>query len=127
MRYLFFTLILIFSLQSCQNSNTEKIELICKNGSKKIEIEIEDGANFLTYDKSTKTNFKVTNIDPINLRILGPGITLTGTNKDKTAMRTNIKVPMNYLKNDTLNIKVWYDRNDDEKMCEFKIPVKKAE
>ena len=42
-------------------------------------------------------------------------------------MRTEIKVPANYLKNDTLNVKVWYDNEDNNKLCEFKIPVKKAE
>jgi hypothetical protein len=115
------------SLLSCQNSKSDKVDLICENGNKKIKIEIESGMNFLTYNKPTKTNFIVTNVDLINLRILGPGITILGTNKDKTAMRTEIKVPLNYLENDTLIIKVWYDNNDIEKRCEFKIPVKKSQ
>ena len=106
---------------------SDKVELICENGNKKIAVEIENGMDFLTYDKASKTNFVVTNIDPINLRIAGPGITILGTNKDKTAMRTEIKVPTNYLDIDTLNIKVWYDNKDNQKICEFKIPVRKAE
>ena len=127
MRFLFLALFLMVSLLSCQNSKSDKVDLICENGNKKIKIEIESGMNFLTYNKPTKTNFIVTNVDLINLRILGPGITILGTNKDKTAMRTEIKVPLNYLENDTLIIKVWYDNNDIEKRCEFKIPVKKSQ
>ena len=127
MRFLFLALFLMVSLLSCQNSKSDKVDLICENGNKKIKIEIESGMNFLTYNEPTKTNFIVTNVDPINLRILGPGIIILGTNKDKTAMRTEIKVPLNYLENDTLNIKVWYDNNDIEKRCEFKIPVKKSQ
>jgi len=122
MRFLFLALFLMVSL-----SKSDKVDLICENGNKKIKIEIESGMNFLTYNKPTKTNFIVTNVDLINLRILGPGITILGTNKDKTAMRTEIKVPLNYLENDTLIIKVWYDNNDIEKRCEFKIPVKKSQ
>jgi hypothetical protein len=122
----FLALNLILSFISCENSTSDKVELVCEDGIKKIEIEIENGKNFLTYNQPTKTNFLVTNIDPINLRIAGPGITILGTNKDKTEMRTEIKVPENYLENDTLTIKVWYDK-DNEKRCDFKIPLKKAE
>ncbi|WP_394748480.1 hypothetical protein [Spongiimicrobium salis] len=106
---------------------SNKVDLVYEDGNKKIEIEIENGMDFLTYNEPSKTNFIVTNINPINLRILGPGITILGTNNDKTAMRTEIKVPTNYLESDTLNIKVWYDNNDNKKRCEFKIPVKKSE
>ncbi|PKG42809.1 hypothetical protein [Psychroflexus sp. MES1-P1E] len=127
MRYYYLTIILILLFVSCQNSISDKVEFICENGNKKITIEIENGMDFLTYNKPSKTNFVVTNIDPVNLRIAGPGITILGTNKDKTAMQTEIKVTTNYLENDTLNIKVWYDNEDSQKVCEFKIPVNKAE
>ena len=80
----------------------------------------------MVYDQPTKTNFVVTNIDPINLRIAGPGITILGTNKEKTMMRTEIKVPSNYLDKDTLTIKVWYGE-DDKKRHDFQIPMKKSE
>ena len=127
MRYLFLAFIIIFSLQSCKNAMSDKVDLVYEDGNKKIEIEIENGMNFLTYNEPRKTNFIVTNIDPIDLRIVAPGITIIGTNKDKTAMRTEIKVPLNYLESDTLNIKVWYDNDDNRKKAEFKIPVKKSE
>ena len=126
MKNYFIALILILSTVSCKKSISDRVELICENGTEKITIEIENGQNFLVYDQPTKTNFVVTNIDPINLRISGAGITLLGTNKDKTTMRTEISVPLNYLDTDTLNIKVWYN-DDDKKRCDFKIPMKKAE
>lgn len=127
MRHYIFSLVLAFSILGCQNSNANKVDLICEDGMRKVTIEIENGQNFLTYNQPLKTNFIVTNIDPINLRISGAGIKILGTNKEKTGMRTEIKVPANYLKNDTLNVKVWYDNEDNNKLCEFKIPVKKAE
>jgi len=127
MTHYFFSLVLAFLFVGCQNSNADKIDLICEDGTKKVTVEFENGQDFLTYDQPSKTNFIVTNIDPINLRISGPGIKILGTNKEKKGMRTEIKVPANYLKNDTLNVKVWYDNEDNNKLCEFKIPVKKAE
>ena len=127
MKYYSLPLFLILSLVSCKYSIPDKVELICENGNKKIAVEIENGMDFLSYNISSKTDFVVTNIDPINLRIAGPGIKVLGTNKDKTAMRTEIKVPANYLDNDTLNIKVWYDNEDNQKVCVFKIPVRRAE
>ena len=123
----YFFLVLAFSLLGCQNSRADKVDLICKDGTKKVTVEIENGQDYLIYDQPLKTNFIVTNIDPINLRISGAGIKILGTNKEKTGMRTEIKVPANYLKNDTLNVKVWYDNEDKSKLCEFNIPVKKAE
>lgn len=112
------------SILSCQNSKSDKVDLICENGNKRISVEIENGRNFLTYDEPVKTDFIVTNIDLRNLRVYGAGIKVLGTKKEKTGMRTEIKVPSNYLKSDTLTVKVWFDNTDNSKFCEFKIPVR---
>ena len=113
-------------LLSCSNHLSNRATFICERGSQKIEIKIENDQDFLIYNQPTRTNFTVTNIDPVQLRIAGPGIKLLGTNKNKTSMQTEIKVMENYIDNDTLSIKVWYG-SDEEKRCDFKIPVKRAE
>ncbi|MGS0523856.1 hypothetical protein ACU8V7_00365 [Zobellia nedashkovskayae] len=119
-------LILILTLVSCKNSKTEKNNLVYENGIEKIAIEIVNGQDFFVYNELTKTNFVVTNIDPINLAIFGPGIKILGTNKDKTAMRTEINVPSGYLDKDTLTIKVRYGEGY-KKGHDFYIPVRKPE
>ncbi|MEM9143889.1 MAG: hypothetical protein AAGA86_12950, partial [Bacteroidota bacterium] len=78
------------------------------------------------YDIPTRTDFVVDNIDLTDLTIQGAGIRILGTNKDKTAMRTEIKVPSNYLDKDTLTVKVRYGEGY-KKGYDFNIPVKKKE
>lgn len=109
----------------CQNQETKKVELIYENGIEKIIVEIENGKDFLIYDQPTKTNFVLTNIDPMSLVVQGPGIKVLGT-KDKSTMRTEIKVPSNYLDKDTLTIKIRYGENYS-KGHEFYIPLKESE
>ncbi len=116
---------LILILISCKNGKSEKVELVCENGFEKISLEIENGQDFLVYDKPTKTNFVCTNISPVGLVIQGPGIKLIGS-MDKTTMRTEIKVPSNYLEKDTLTITVRYG-DSYEKECEFFVPLKTTE
>ncbi|CAL2083912.1 hypothetical protein [Tenacibaculum sp. 190524A05c] len=125
-RNLFGIITLLLVLYSCSNSKLNKTDLTCGYENQKITIQIENGKEFLIYNQPTKTNFITTNIDPINLRIAGAGIRVLGTNKDKTGMRTEIKVLEDYIDNDTLNIKVWYTK-DNQKTCDFKIPIKKVE
>ncbi|MFC4634037.1 hypothetical protein ACFO3O_08970 [Dokdonia ponticola] len=116
--------LLTFVVFSCKTESSKEVELIYEVGNQKIVVEIENGQNFLEYNTPTKTNFILTNIDPHTLLINGAGIRVLGT-KNKTTMRTEINVPNNYLENDTLNIKVWF--NKEKKSHEFNIPLKSAE
>jgi hypothetical protein len=117
------TVLVTCIISSCKRIENEKVELVYENETEKISIKIGNGQDFLIYDRPIRTDFVVENIDPINLAILGTGIRILGTNKDKTAMRTEINVPSNYLDKDTLTIKVRYGE-DYKKGHDFNIPVK---
>ena len=118
-----FTVAFVIFISSCKQ---EKVELVYENGNQKISVKIEDGKDYLFYDQPIRTDFVVENIDPISLAVLGPGIRVLGTNNDKTAMRTEINVPSNYLEKDTLTIKVRYGEGYNKGHV-FNIPVKKIE
>ncbi|UAB82257.1 hypothetical protein INR76_05715 [Marixanthomonas sp. SCSIO 43207] len=126
MKKVYFLIILLITvIISCKNLESNKKDFICKNGSKTISVEMENGQDFLIYDKVIKTNFVCKNVDPVGLLIQGAGIRLVGS-KNKNIMRTEIKVPSNYLEKDTLTIMVRYGENY-KKECEFNIPIKESE
>ncbi|MCL8009468.1 hypothetical protein M8845_18755 [Gelidibacter japonicus] len=115
---------LTLTIYSCENSKTEKTELVYENGNQKVEIQILNGNDYLEYDKLTETNFMLTNIEPNTFSVYGAGIRVLGT-KNGT-MKTEIKVPSNYLETDTLNVKVRFGIKPEENH-EFNIPMKTAE
>ncbi|NGX85403.1 hypothetical protein [Aequorivita sp. KMM 9714] len=114
---------LTLTIYSCENSKTEKTELVYENGNQKVEIQILNGNDYLEYDKLTETNFMLTNIEPNTFSVYGAGIRVLGT-KNST-MKTEIKVPINYLETDTLNVKVRFGIKPEENH-EFNIPMKTA-
>lgn len=119
--------VFISAFSACKNlEEQENVSLVYEDGIEKITIEIKSGKDYLVYDTPTRTDFIVNNIDPITLTIYGAGIRILGTNKDKTAMRTEINVPSNYLDKDTLTIKVRFGE-DHKKGHDFNIPLKKSE
>lgn len=118
---LFFVTLIIYS---CGNVKNEKPQLTYENGNQKVEIKILDGNNYLEYDKPTKTDFVLTNIEPNTFIVAGAGIKVLGTKNG--IMKTEIKVPNDYLETDTLNVKVRFGKNPEE-THEFYIPMKKAE
>jgi hypothetical protein len=119
-----FVIIITIAINSCGKSETKKSELIYENGNQKVEIRILNGKDYLEYDKSTKTNFVLTNIELNSFSVYGAGIRILGT-KNGT-MKTEIKVPSNYLDTDTLNVKVRFGKKQNENYA-FKIPMKTAE
>ena len=115
---------LSLTIYSCGNSETKKTELIYENGNQKVEIRILNGNDYLEYDKQTETNFVLTNIPQNDFYVIGLGISVI-QNKNGI-MKTQIKVPRNYLKTDTLNVKVSFGKKPEENH-EFNIPMKIAE
>ncbi|MBT0609200.1 hypothetical protein [Aequorivita echinoideorum] len=112
------------TIYGCEKPETKISELIYENGNKKIEIQIQDGKDYLEYDQPTETNFVLTNIAQNNFYVIGPGISVI-QNKNGI-MKTQIKVPRNYLETDTLNVKVSFGKKPEENH-EFNIPMKTAE
>ena len=119
-----FFIFISLTIYSCGKSGTKKTALIYENGKQKVEIQILNGNDYLEYDKLTETNFVLINIEPTMFSVSGAGIRVLGT-KNGT-MRTEIKVPSNYLETDTLNVKVRFGKKPEENH-EFKIPMKKVE
>ncbi len=114
---------MIFTILSCEKKASNKVDLTHEDGNQKITIELENGQQYLEYEKPTKTNFVLKNIEPNNFAVVGVGIKILGGN-DGT-LKTEINVPKGYLENDTLNIKVRYGK--ENKNHEFYIPIKSTE
>ena len=126
LKAILFIVVFTITFSACKNLKEEKVVLVYEDGNERISIKIKTGKDYLVYDIPTRTDFVVNNIDPIDLTIQGAGIRILGTNKDKTAMRTEINVPSNYLDKDTLTIKVRYGEGY-KKGHDFNIPLKKTE
>lgn len=109
------------TIYGCQKPETRETELIYENGDKKIEIQIQDGNDYLEYDQPTETNFVLTNIPSNEFYVIGPGISVI-QNKNGV-MKTQIKVLRNYLETDTLKVKVRYGKKPED-VHEFNIPMK---
>jgi len=119
-----FIILFTLTIFSCGKSETKKKELIYENGKQKVEIQIPNGNDYLEYDKPNETNFVLTNIEPNTFSVYGVGIRIIKI-KDGT-MKTEIKVPSNYLETDTLSVRVRFGKKPEEKH-EFNIPLKTAE
>ena len=117
---------LVSFVLGCKQKDNKLVNLEYTNGEEQITIQIDGERDYLIYDKPIATDFIVKNIKPNDLVIFGPGIKILGTNKDKTAMRTIIQVPSDYLETDTLVIKVKFGEGY-KKGHDFLVPVKKYE
>jgi len=114
--------VLILTLNSCRESKKKTPEYIYKNGESSVRLKILNGNDYLIYDTPTRTDFEWRNIDPQTGYIIGPGIKMLGTNDGIT--KTEINVPSNYLKTDTLNIKLRFEIKGEKINKEFNVPMK---
>ncbi len=122
-----FKLIVIYitlTISSCGKQEPKNAKFTYENGSQKVEIQILNGEEYLEYEKSTETDFILTNIEPNSFSVYGVGIQILGTRNG--TMKTEIKVPNNYLENDTLNVKIRFGEKPEENH-EFHIPMKISE
>lgn len=114
--------LLFLTLNSCTESKKSNSEFIFENGESSVEIKILNGNDYLTYDTPIRTDFEWKNIDPKTGSIYGTGIKMLGTKNGIT--KTEINVPSNYLKSDTLNIKLRFEINGVKTGTEFNVPIK---
>ena len=115
---------LTLTIYNCGNSDVKKTELIYENGIQKVEVKILNGNDYLEYDKPTKTDFLLTNIELKTFSVVGVGIRVLGMQDG--IMKTEIKVPNNYLEKDTLNVRIRFGKKTEENH-EFNIPMKTVE
>jgi len=117
--------LLFLTLNSCTESKKNTSEFIFENGESSVEIKILNGNNYLTYDTPIRTDFEWKNIDPKTGSIYGTGIKMLGTKNGIT--KTEINAPSNYLKSDTLNIKLRFEINGVKTGTEFNVPIRNEE
>ncbi len=113
--------IIILNLISCGNK-TES-EFVYSSEDKKIEMILENNAEFLVVGKPTKVNFETENINNQRLMIVGPGIMVNRADKD--GFRFTITPIEKTLINGKLKIRVTESIENGENFTHtFLVPVK---
>ena len=118
-----FLILITFTFLNCGIDKSEEVALSYKSGNQEVKIEIENGKNYIEYNKPTKTDFVLTNIDMNTFSVNGLGIRIIDV--EEGVMKTEINVPKEYSEKDTLNIKIQF--GEERKKCEFNIPLTKTE
>jgi len=121
MKSSYILIILIYIMSSCNTSKKKNTQYIYTYKDSGVQLKIMNGNNYLTYDETIQTNFEWTNIG--SALIYGTGIKILG--RDKNITKTEIHLPSNYLKKDTLNIKLQFEVDGEKINTEFNIPIKK--
>lgn len=111
-------------LKSCNEFKKEPKVFFYENGESSVQLKILNGNNFLIYNTPTRVNFEWKNIDIKTSSIYGLGIKILKASKKVT--HTEINVPENYLKNDSLNIKLNFQIKGKNINTEFKVPLRKS-
>jgi len=114
--------ILILTLNSCGESKKKTSEYIYENRDSSVRLKILNGNDYLIYDMPTRIDFEWKNIDPKTSYIVGTGIKMLGTKSGIT--KTEINVPSDYLKTDTLKIKLRFEIKGEKIDKEFNVPMR---
>ena len=117
--------IISVTLLSCGKAEKPENRYKFEHRSSGVEMKILNGKNFLVYDEPTLVIFEWKYIDKYSWIILGSGIRILNYHNNIT--ETEIKVPSNYLKNDTLRIDLRYVSQDDTIKTVFNVPVRYME
>lgn len=134
LNYIFFGIITL-NLASCVNENesnsnsrisseTEyQSKFVYSDADKKVEMVLENGAEFLVVGKPTRANFETENINNQRFMIVGPGIMVNQANKD--GFRFTITPIENTLVDGKLEVRVTeLVENGENFTHKFLVPVK---
>lgn len=116
---------MLFSLQSCGEAPTKKVEYIHTKGDQSVQLRILNGSDYLIYDTPTLVDFEWTNIDPSTAIIGGAGIKMLG-NSDGIS-KTEFTVTKDKLKTDTLHITILFKKDNKRMPAAFHVPVRAKE
>ena len=106
-----------------ENKTENQSEFVYSNADKKVEMVLENDAEFLIVGKPTKANFETENIDNQKFMIFGPGIMVNKADKD--GFRFTITPIENTLVNGNLEIQVTERIENGENFThKFLVPVK---
>ncbi len=114
--------LLVMILNSCSESQENTPKFFYKNGNSSVELKILNESNYLTYDSPIRTNFHLINVNPNTVSILGTGIKIIRI--ENGIIKTEINIPKNYLKSDTLDIRLSFEKDGEKLKTEFNIPIK---
>jgi len=81
LNYIFFAIITL-NLASCGNKTENRTEFVYSNVDKRVELILENDAEFLVVGQPTKANFETENINNQMFMIVGPGIIVNQADKD---------------------------------------------
>lgn len=112
-------------LQSCENSQTEKVEYLFESGTSSVRLNILSGNDYLLYETPTRLDFEWTNIDPNTTMIGGTGIKMLGIQNGIS--QTEFTVPKHRLQTDTLHITVLFKKDGKRIPAAFHIPMRYQE
>lgn len=114
----------IIGLISCEKIET-KNPFIVQVDDKRIELILEDNADYLVYDMPTKAEFVWTNIEKNSWIVTGRGIRLVEFKKDRAVMEINYTSEEST--SDTLEIQLKFKGINDTEYSDgiIKVPVKR--
>ncbi|WP_128762988.1 hypothetical protein [Leeuwenhoekiella aestuarii] len=113
--------ILTLTLASCGNKTQS--DFVYSKADKKVEMVLENNAEYLVVGKPTKANFVTENIDNQKFLIFGPGIMVNQAEKD--GFRFTITPIENTLVDGKLKIQVTENvENGENFTTTFLVPVK---
>ncbi len=108
--------------QSDKKTETQS-EFVYSNADKKVEIVLENGAEFLVVGEPTRANFETENINNQRFMIVGPGIMVNQADKD--SFRFTITPIEKTLVDGKLEIRVTERVENGENFThKFLVPVK---
>ncbi len=115
-------IIIILIINSCSEAEKKSSKFSYNKGESSVELKIINGNDYLIYNTPTRVDFEWVNIDPKTSLIYGSGIKILVAKENVT--QTEISVPNNYLKNDSLNIKLSFEIDGEKLNTEFNVPMK---
>lgn len=113
---------LTFELFRCVNDSKKSNSFIFHNNEDSLILKLDNNKNYLEFDTPTKASIILNNADKRNVKVLGTGIRFLSVKNNTVQLEIN--VPSEFIKTDTLDIKVWFD-NQTTKNVNFYIPIKK--
>ena len=119
-----YILLFFVVVTACQKQET-KNPFIVQVDDKRIELILEDNADYLVYDMPTKAEFVWTNIEKNSWIVTGRGIRLVEFKKDRAVMEINY--PSEKSTSDTLEIQLKFKGLKDPEFSNgiIKVPVKR--
>lgn len=81
-------------------------DFVFERGNQKIELELENGLNYLTWNKTTRLKLKLQNINHKKLTFSGTGISMLVKESNSSELFIKVTPNKEVFETDTLNLRV---------------------